>query len=272
VVGDLAGFAAATWLRGMPLIHMPTSLLAQVDSSIGGKVGVDLPQGKNLVGAFYPPRLALADPALLLTLPRRHFVEGWTEAIKLGIALDAQYFDSIEAQTDALLRLEAAPVCEAIARAVAIKATVVEQDEGESGERALLNYGHTLGHAIEQVTGYARWLHGEAVAMGMAFAARLGRRIGVSPAEVIARQDALLARMGLPTRIDGLPLEALLDAMTHDKKTRDGATRWVIPTALGKSVLMTVSREDVRAALLEFGAHGAPVTNDLYPTGAADAG
>jgi shikimate kinase/3-dehydroquinate synthase len=271
VVGDLAGFAAATYLRGVPLVHIPTSLLAQVDSSIGGKVGVDLPQGKNLVGAFYPPRLALADPALLLTLPQRQFVEGWAECIKLGVTLDDDYFAFLEAHADALLHVEPAPLCEAITRAVAIKAAIVERDEGEQGERALLNYGHTLGHAIEQVTGYARWLHGEAVSIGMAFAARLGQRLGVTPAELIERQDALLERVGLPTRADGLPLDRLFDAMTRDKKARDGSMRWAIPLALGQSALMAVPTEDVRAALLDFGATDAPASDGPQTIGAADA-
>ncbi|HEY7020617.1 MAG TPA: 3-dehydroquinate synthase [Ktedonobacterales bacterium] len=271
VVGDLAGFAAASYLRGVPLVHIPTSLLAQVDSSIGGKVGVDLPQGKNLVGAFYPPRLVLADPALLLTLPRRQFVEGWAEVIKLGVALDDDYFAFLEANADALLRLEPELLCATIARAVAIKAEVVERDEGEQGERALLNYGHTLGHAIEQVTGYERWLHGEAVSIGMAFAARLGYRIGVTPAELIDRQDALLERTGLPIRADGLPLDRLYDAMARDKKARDGAMRWVIPTALGRSALIALPTEDVRAALLEFGATDAPASDGPQTIGAADA-
>jgi 3-dehydroquinate synthase len=271
VVGDLAGFAAATWLRGVPLVHIPTSLLAQVDSSIGGKVGVDLPQGKNLVGAFYPPRLALADPALLMTLPRRQLVEGWAEVIKLGVALDDDYFTFLEANADALLCLEPELLCAAIVRTVAIKAAIVERDEGEQNERALLNYGHTLGHAIEQVTGYTRWLHGEAVSIGMAFAARLGHRIGVTPAELIERQDTLLERMGLPTRADGLLLDRLLDAMTRDKKARDGKMRWMIPTALGQSALIAVPTKDVRAALLEFGATDAPASDGPKTIGAADA-
>jgi 3-dehydroquinate synthase len=271
VVGDLAGFAAATWLRGVPLVHIPTSLLAQVDSSIGAKVGVDLPQGKNLVGAFYPPRLVLADPALLQTLPRRQFVAGWAEVIKLGVALDDTYFSFLEANADALLRLEPDLLCAAIARAVAIKAAIVERDEGEQGERALLNYGHTLGHAIEQVTGYERWPHGEAVSIGMAFAAPLGHRIGVTPAELIERQDALLEHMGLPTRADGLPLDKLFDAMARDKKARDGAMRWVMPTALGQSALMAIPTEDVRVALLDFGATDAPASDGPRTIGAADA-
>jgi shikimate kinase/3-dehydroquinate synthase len=254
VIGDLAGFAAATYLRGVPLVHVPTSLLAQVDASIGGKVGVDLPQGKNLIGAFYPPRLVLSDPALLLTLAPRGFTEGWAEAVKVGVALDAAYFTLLESRVDALLGQEPAPLSEAIARAVAIKAAVVEQDEreGESGARLLLNFGHTLGHAIEQVTGYNEWLHGEAVAIGMAFAARLGRRIGVTPDDVGERQEALLTRFGLPTRLGAISPEALLAAMAHDKKARGGQRRWVIPTALGASSVIAVADEDVRATLLEF--------------------
>jgi 3-dehydroquinate synthase len=270
VVGDLAGFVAATYLRGVPLVHVPTSLLAQVDSSIGGKVGVDLPQGKNLVGAFYAPRFILADPALLLTQPRRQLVEGLAEVIKLGVALDDDYFAFLEDHADALLRLEPELLGAATARAVAIKAAIVERDAGEQGERALLNYGHTLGHAIEQVTGYERWLHGEAVSIGMAFAARLGHRIGVTPAGLIKRQDTLLERMGLPTRADGLPLDRLFDAMTRDKKARAGKIRWVIPTALGQSALIAFPAEEVRAALLEFGAANDPPTDGAQTIGAAD--
>jgi shikimate kinase/3-dehydroquinate synthase len=270
VIGDLAGFAAATYLRGIPLVHVPTSLLAQVDASIGGKVGVDLPQGKNLVGAFYPPRLVLSDPALLLTLPLRQFIEGWSEAVKVGVALDAAYFALLEEHADALLRREPAPLTEAIARAVALKAAMVEEDEGEHGARALLNYGHTIGHAIEQVTDYEQWLHGEAVAVGMAFAARLGRRIGVTPANVVERQEALLTRLGLPLRADGLSAVTILAALMRDKKVRSGQPRWVIPTALGASSLMNGADEAVRATLLEIGAVGAPSSKDRGTIGAAD--
>ncbi|HEX3269806.1 MAG TPA: 3-dehydroquinate synthase family protein, partial [Ktedonobacterales bacterium] len=209
--------------------------------------------------------------ALLLTLPQRQFVEGWAECIKLGVALDDDYFAFLESNAEALLRLEPNLLCAAIARAVAIKAAIVERDEGEQGERALLNYGHTLGHAIEQVTGYERWLHGEAVSIGMTFAARLGHRIGVTPAELIERQDALLERIGLPTRADGLPLASLFDAMARDKKARDGAMRWVIPTALGRSALMAIPTDDVRAALLDFGATDAPASDTPQAIGAPDA-
>ncbi len=257
MVGDLAGFAAATYLRGVPLVQIPTSLLAQVDASIGGKTGINLPAGKNLVGAFYPPRLVLADPAVLLTLPPRQLREGWAEVVKHGVALDATYFDMLERNVERLAQMRPRELTEAVAGSVAIKASVVEGDEleGEGGRRHLLNYGHTLGHAIEAVTGYGAWLHGEAVTAGMAFAARLGVRARVTPAAVVERQEALLARFGLPLRIDGLPADALLRAMLWDKKVRGGQVRWVLPNAVGASKLVAdVSEADVHDVLLELGA------------------
>ena len=192
VVGDLAGFAAATWLRGVPLIQLPTSLLAQVDASIGGKVAIDHPRGKNLIGAFYQPRLVVADTATLRTLPERQRVEGWAEVIKHGAALDANYFAAIERDAEALLAVRPAETTATIARSVAIKGGITGGDEREreGGQRALLNFGHTLGHAIETVTGYSAWLHGEAVSAGMVFAARLGVRLGVTPPDVAARLEA----------------------------------------------------------------------------------
>src|SRR5262249_37560258 len=162
-------------------VQVPTSLLAQVDASIGGKTGIDHPHGKNLIGAFHHPRLVLADPAVLLTLPERQRIAGWAEVIKHGVALDAHYFEPIERDAEAPGGLRPAETTAAIAGSVALKAAIVEADEREHGRRALLNYGHTLGHAIEAVTGYGAWLHGEAVAVGMAFAARLGARLGVTP-------------------------------------------------------------------------------------------
>ena len=257
VVGDLAGFAAATYVRGLPLIHIPTSLLAQVDASIGGKVAIDHPRGKNLIGAFYQPTLTLADTAALLTLPTRQRTEGWAEVIKHGAALDADYFAMLERAAEALLRVEPATTTAIIARSVAIKAGVVEQDERESegGRRALLNFGHTLGHAIEAVTGYRLWLHGEAVSVGMVFAARLGWRMGVTPRAAVERLEALLARFGLPTRLDGLGLNVLLRATLWDKKARGGQTRWILLTDLGAATLVSSAPDDIiRATLLELGA------------------
>lgn len=257
VIGDLAGFAAATYLRGMPLVHIPTSLLAQVDASIGGKVAIDHPHGKNLIGAFYPPRLVLADPAALLTMPRRQRIEGWAEVIKHAVALDIAYFETLDRDAEALLRLDPAATTAAIARSVAIKGRIVSGDERESegGRRVLLNYGHTLGHAIEAVTGYGTWLHGEAVSVGMVAAARIGVRAGVTPNDVSVRQDALLARFELPLRMDGLSASALLRAALWDKKARDGKVRWVLPTALGTSAVFAgIPETDVRTVLLEMGA------------------
>ncbi|HEX2347244.1 MAG TPA: 3-dehydroquinate synthase [Ktedonobacterales bacterium] len=257
VVGDLAGFAAATYLRGLPLIHIPTSLLAQVDASIGGKVAIDHPRGKNLIGAFYQPTLTLADTTTLLTLPARQRTEGWAEVIKHGAALDADYFATLERAAEALLRVEPATTTAIIARSVAIKAAVVEQDEreGEGGRRALLNFGHTLGHAIESVTGYRLWLHGEAVSVGMVFAARLGWRMGVTPRAAMDRLEALLGRLGLPTRLDGLGLNALLSATLWDKKARGGQTRWILLTDLGAATLVSRAPDEIsRETLLDLGA------------------
>ncbi len=257
VVGDLAGFAAATYLRGLPLIQLPTSLLAQVDASIGGKVAIDHPRGKNLIGAFYQPRLVLTDTAALLTLPTRQRIEGWGEVIKHGAALDAAYFAGLERQADALLAVEPSATTAIIAGSVAIKASIIEGDERESegGRRALLNFGHTLGHAIEAVTGYRLWLHGEAVCAGMVFAARLGQRMGVTPPPVVERLEALLTRFGLPTRIDGLSAPALLRATLWDKKARGGRVRWALLTDLGVSALFDSAPESaIHETLLELGA------------------
>ncbi|HEV2236915.1 MAG TPA: 3-dehydroquinate synthase, partial [Ktedonobacterales bacterium] len=266
VVGDLAGYAAATYLRGLPLVQVPTSLLAQVDASIGGKVGIDHPRGKNLIGAFHQPRLVLADPATLLTLPPRARREGWAEVVKHGVALDADYFATLERDADILAALDPAATTTAIAASVQLKATVVERDEreGAAGARQLLNYGHTIAHALEAVTGYGAWLHGEAVAVGMTVAARIGARLGVTPPAVVRRQDALLARFGLPVRCPGVAAAALLRATLWDKKVRGGAVRWVLPTAIGAAIVRgDVPEEVVRDALLEIGADaGAPASEE----------
>lgn len=257
VTGDLAGFVAATYLRGLPLIQVPTSLLAQVDAAIGGKVAIDHPRGKNLIGAFYPPQLVIADPAALLTLPARQRTEGWAEVIKHGVALDAAYFASLEAHAEALLALRPREATEAVARSVALKAEIVSRDERESGPRMLLNYGHTIAHAVETAAGYGEWLHGEAVAMGMAAEARLAERLGICDAALVARQDALLARFELPTRLPRLSVEALLHAALWDKKARGGRVRWALPTALGSATIVDdVPDETVRDVLVERGAEG----------------
>jgi shikimate kinase/3-dehydroquinate synthase len=256
VVGDLAGFAAASYQRGVPLVQVPTSLVAQVDASIGGKVGINHARGKNLIGAFYQPRLVLADPATLLTLPARERTEGWAEVIKHGVALDAGYFETLAAEADALLALEPEPLTRVISHSVSLKASVIEGDERErdGGRRHLLNYGHTIGHAIEVVSGYGAWLHGEAVAVGMLVEARLGQRLGITSPDVVVRLEELLGRYGLPTRADGLSTSALLQACLWDKKVQDGHLRWALPTTLGQATLVgDVADSEVAAALSEVG-------------------
>ncbi|MGH2504934.1 MAG: 3-dehydroquinate synthase family protein, partial [Ktedonobacterales bacterium] len=238
-------------------VQLPTTLLAQVDASIGGKVAIDHPLGKNLIGAFYQPRLVVADPATLLTLPTRQRNDGWAEVIKHGVALDATYFAALERQAEALLAVEPAATTATIAGSVALKAGIVEGDEreGEGGRRALLNFGHTLGHAIEAVTGYRLWLHGEAVSAGMVFAARLGRRLDITPPATVERLEALLARFGLPTRLERLSAPALLRATRWDKKARGGLVRWALLTDLGASALFDDAPEAaIRETLLELGA------------------
>ncbi len=236
VVGDLAGFVAATYLRGVGFVQVPTSLLAQVDSSVGGKVGVNLPAGKNLVGAFYQPRLVLCDQEVFATLPRRQFSAGLAEVIKYGIIYDAAFFRRLERDLDQLLALDASTLAGVVARCCAIKAEVVGQDETESGLRAILNFGHTIGHAFEAISRYGRYLHGEAIAIGQVAAARLSRQqSGLSAAEA-QRIQVLLERAGLPTAASakGQEIERLLAAMRLDKKVSDGQVKFVLARKIGE--------------------------------------
>jgi 3-dehydroquinate synthase len=253
VVGDLAGFAAATYLRGVPLVQLPTSLLAQVDSAIGGKTGINHPGGKNLIGAFYHPGLVLADPATLLTLPQRERTEGWAEVVKYGIILDAGLFARLEAHA-ALLRdfqpPPAALLCQLIARSIALKVAVIEQDEREQGLRAILNYGHTVGHALENVAGYGTWLHGEAVSLGMVAAAALAQQAGIFSPDEAQRQNRLLAALGLPTSCAGVaPVEAILAAMQLDKKVAAKRVRWILPQRIGQVTTSALPDELVQRVL-----------------------
>jgi shikimate kinase/3-dehydroquinate synthase len=256
VIGDLAGFVAATYLRGVPLIQVPITLLAQVDASIGGKVGVNHPHAKNAIGAFYQPRAIVCDPAALVTLSERVFHEGFGEIVKYGMALDADLFTWLEAQREALAARDASALVKAIAWCAAIKARVIAGDERESGPRIILNYGHTIGHALETVTGYQTLLHGEAVALGMAVETRIGKRLGMIDDASVARQDALLASL-CPMRDSASPHDplsifdgeekdtidpvAVLEATRLDKKSRGGRVRWVLPTGVGSAT----AREDV---------------------------
>jgi 3-dehydroquinate synthase len=235
VVGDLAGFVAATYNRGLPLVMVPTTLLAMVDSSVGGKVGINLPEGKNLVGGFHQPAGVWIDTALLDTLPDREYRTGLAEVVKYGVILDAEFFGWLEANAEAVLRRYPSAVAHVVARSCRLKADVVEQDEREeTGLRAVLNYGHTFAHAFEAVGGYGAWLHGEAVAAGMVCASRLAERRGLVAPDVTARQVELLDRFGLPTvrRAEWGP-DALLAVMRRDKKNVGGRLRFVLPTRLG---------------------------------------
>jgi 3-dehydroquinate synthase len=238
VIGDLAGFVAATFNRGLPLLMVPTTLLAMVDSSVGGKVGVNHPKAKNLVGAFHQPVGVWIDTAMLATLPDREYRSGLAEVVKYGVILDAELFAFLEKHAEAVLAREPETVRHIIGRCCRLKADVVEQDEREeTGLRAVLNYGHTFAHAFETVGGYGAWLHGEAVAAGMACAAHMAVARGLIVDEVRERQNQLLIQSGLPTRIPHWPLGELLSVMRSDKKNVDGHLRLILPRRLGEVAL-----------------------------------
>jgi 3-dehydroquinate synthase len=246
VAGDLAGFIAATYVRGMPLVHAPTSLLAMVDAAVGGKVAVNLPVGKNLVGAFYQPRLVLADTETLTTLPRRELAAGWAEVIKHALILDARLFSYMDENRDKLVEFDPVLSTEVIKRSAAIKAEVVSQDEKETlGLRILLNYGHTVGHALEAATGYEALLHGEAVSIGMMAAGRISVATGRLPAEALAEQQRMLAAFGLPLTAPQVDLEAVRRAMSLDKKVSGKAIRWVLLEDIGRSTTDAAVPTDV---------------------------
>ncbi|WCJ60038.1 3-dehydroquinate synthase [Fontisphaera persica] len=252
VIGDLAGFVAATYLRGIPFVQVPTTLLAQVDSSVGGKVGINLEAGKNLVGAFYQPRLVICDLSTLTTLPLRELRAGLAEVIKYGAIYDADLFQLLEATLPVLLQLDLQHWEPLVARCCAIKAEVVAQDETESGLRAILNFGHTIGHAIEAVSGYGHYLHGEAIAIGMVAEAWLSQQnTGLSPAEA-RRLAKLIAAAGLPVRyaVDEERWQKLLHAMQLDKKVSQGQIKFVLLSALGRALWgQPVAPEQIRQSL-----------------------
>jgi 3-dehydroquinate synthase len=235
VVGDLAGFVAATFMRGINFVQVPTTLLAQVDASVGGKVAVNLPQGKNLVGAFHQPQLVVIDPEVLLSLPERHYAAGMAEVIKHGVIRDSDYFSFLESHVEGLRRRNADLLTKAIRGSCRIKAAVVQEDEREAGIRAILNFGHTVGHALESVSGYGQLLHGEAVSIGMVVAAELARQQGMLEQEPVQRLGKLLKGFGLPTRIEGAAVDELLEAMKRDKKAQSEKPRWVLPQGLGSA-------------------------------------
>ncbi|MDE3077242.1 MAG: 3-dehydroquinate synthase, partial [Chloroflexota bacterium] len=233
VVGDLAGFAAASYLRGLSLVQIPTTLLAQVDSSIGGKTGVNHPKGKNLIGAFYPAHLVIIDTATLASLPAREYRSGLAEVVKYGIIMDGPLFDLVETRQADLLKQAEDVVDEVVARCAALKTEVVGEDERESGRRTILNYGHTIGHALEVATGYEVLLHGEAVAIGMSGAAQIAVALGKLDETSCERIKMVLKGLGLPYAARGLAWELVRDAMSMDKKTRAGRIRWVLPISIG---------------------------------------
>ena len=262
VIGDLAGFAAATLLRGVRFVQVPTSLLAQVDSSVGGKTGINAPQGKNLIGAFHQPSLVLCDTDVLRSLPARDLRAGYGEVVKYGLLGDADFFERLEAGlADALLAGDPAARCRAVAHSVRMKADIVARDETEAGDRALLNLGHTFGHALEAATGYdgARLLHGEGVAIGCALAFDLSARLGLCSQEVPSRLRAHLRAVGLPhdlSQVPGaLPDEAaLLALMAQDKKVRDGKLRFVLARGIGSAFVADDVPEDAVRAVLRASA------------------
>jgi 3-dehydroquinate synthase len=234
VTGDLAGFVAATYLRGIPYLQVPTTLLAMVDASVGGKTGVNTPAGKNLVGAFFPPKAVIADPLVLMTLPDREYRGGLAEAVKHGLIADAKYFAWIESNPASLIDRDPGILTHLVRRSVEIKAEVVSEDEREAGRRAILNAGHTIAHSLERVSGF-RLPHGEAVALGLIVECALAEELGVAGRGLRERVTSLLGRLGLPTRYPGsLDPEALLAGMAHDKKNRGGAIHFALIAELGR--------------------------------------
>jgi 3-dehydroquinate synthase len=233
VVGDVAGFAAAVYQRGVPFVQVPTTLLAQVDSAVGGKTAINHPLGKNMIGAFYQPRVVVADTDTLSTLPPRELSAGLAEVIKYGFIRDPEFLDWLDSHMDALLAREAEALGYAIERSCRNKAEVVGADEHEGGVRALLNFGHTFGHAIETATGYGTWLHGEAVAMGMVLASRLSQQLGHLSASDVDRVEGMLARARLPVRAPDLGAREYIDLMGHDKKVQSGRLKFILLRTLG---------------------------------------
>jgi 3-dehydroquinate synthase len=258
VVGDLTGFAAATLLRGIDFVQIPTTLLAQVDSSVGGKTGLNTRAGKNLIGAFYQPRLVLADTDVLASLPRRELLAGYAETVKYGLIRDLEFFAWCERQGNALCALEPDPLRHAVVTSCAMKAAVVAADEREEGDRALLNFGHAFGHALEAETGFSsRLLHGEAVALGMMLAFDFAARLGLAPATEGERVRRHFMATGLPTRLAdvglaGVPAERLLAHMGKDKKVRDGKLTLILPRAIGDAFVMKdAPMDELRVFLAE---------------------
>jgi len=251
VIGDLTGFVAATYMRGIPFVQVPTTLLSQVDSSVGGKTGVNHPLGKNMIGAFYQPVHVCADVRTLDTLPSEEFVSGMAEVVKYGVIYDAEFFKYIEDNRDAILAKDPAALAHVIRRSCEIKADVVAADERESGLRAILNYGHTIGHAIEMLTNYTGYRHGEAVSIGMVVAARLAHKSGLCGRDVEARVEALLGSLGLPVKLPKLDPESIMSVLSLDKKAEAGRVKFVLPKSIGEVVITADWKDEVLLASLK---------------------
>ncbi|MBI5166411.1 MAG: 3-dehydroquinate synthase [candidate division NC10 bacterium] len=252
VIGDLAGFTAATYMRGLPFVQVPTSLLAQVDSSVGGKVAVNHPLAKNLIGAFHQPRLVLADLAVLKTLPGRELRAALAEVIKYGVIADRAFFEYLEDKLADILALDGVALQRVVSTSCRIKARIVEEDEREEGFRAVLNFGHTFGHALEALTGFECYRHGEAVAIGMVLAARLSELMGLCPSEEAARIERLLRRAGLTTRAP-LPPEMLISSLFYDKKVREGVLHFVLTKGIGHVKVTPIFETEILRGLLAEG-------------------
>ncbi|TDR33013.1 3-dehydroquinate synthase [Hydromonas duriensis] len=249
VVGDMAGFAAAAYMRGVPFIQVPTTLLSQVDSSVGGKTGINHPLGKNMIGAFYQPQLVLTDLNVFATLPQRELSAGMAEVIKHGAIYDAAYFEWLEANTPKLMRKDSESLVHAIVRSCEIKSEVVAQDEREGGLRAILNFGHTFGHAIEAGMGYGEWLHGEAVGAGMILAADLSQRLGMLTANEVERIRRVVQAAGLPVEPPQLGIDNMINMMKLDKKSDAGYIKFVLLDGIGRAVIRDVPEDVLRATL-----------------------
>jgi 3-dehydroquinate synthase len=259
MVGDLAGFAAASYLRGVPFIQIPTTILAMVDASIGGKVAVNLPQGKNLIGAFYQPRLVWIDTATLRSLPVRQRAAGFAEVVKAAAIWDSELFERLERDAEGLMELDPKVLIPTLERACAIKAEVVSRDEREAGLRQILNFGHTIGHAIEKLSRYRGLLHGEAVAIGMLIAAQKSEQLGLSPAGTAERIRNLVIRFGLPSELPNHPRSVYLDALRVDKKMVNSKIRFVVLRGIGRAVTVPLTpREVLPASRRRPGSSGAP--------------
>ncbi len=253
VVGDITGFAASIYMRGVRYAQVPTTLLAQVDSSIGGKTGINHPGGKNLIGTFHQPSVVVSDMNTLATLPARQLSAGLSEVLKHGLLADAAYFEKMAAAVDRLRSGDPEALTAAVARSCEIKAAIVARDEREAGERALLNLGHTFGHAIEVMTGYSRWLHGEAVGCGLMLAARLSNRLGTLDTSDVRRIESAVERAGLPSRIEGLSARDAIETMRGDKKADAGHTRFIVLDRIGQASQRAVPESDVYQTLLAGG-------------------